>query len=97
MRRFNAVEKGRLLKRRAGGPRSGYRLLVNLRVLRVEVEDRADRGARRQVFAMGGWPLLLLRTWTIAALAALAAPATLFGRVVRIIIGDVVLLELPLP
>jgi len=62
MRRFNAVEKGRLLKRRAGGPRSGYRLLVNLRVLRVKVEDRRDRGVRRQVFARGKWPLLLLGT-----------------------------------
>jgi len=47
MRWFNVVEKGRLLKRRAGGLWSGYRLLVNLRVLRVKVKDRADRGARR--------------------------------------------------
>jgi len=40
---FNTVEKGRLLKRRAGGPWSRYHLLVNLRALRVEVKDR-DRG-----------------------------------------------------
>ena len=75
-------------------------MLVNLQVLRVEVEDRGDRGARRQVFAIGGWPLLLLGTWTITTLAALATPATLFGRVVGIMIGDVVPLEmikLPLP
>jgi len=56
------VEKGRLLKRRAGGPWSGYRLLANLWVLRVKVKDRRDRGARRQVFAIDRWPLLLLGT-----------------------------------
>ena len=60
IRRFNAIEKGRLLKRRASELRSRYRLLVNLRVLKVEVKDRRDRGARRQVFAIGRWPLLLL-------------------------------------
>ena len=99
VRWFNGVEKGRLLKRRAGGPRSGYHLLVNLRALRVEVEDR-DRRARRQVFARGGWPLLLLGTWTITTLAALATPATVFGRVVGIVIDDAVpleLIKLPLP
>jgi len=47
MRRLNAIEKGRLLKRRASGLWSGYRLLANLRVLRVKVKDRRDRGARR--------------------------------------------------
>jgi len=97
MRRLNAIEKGRLLKRRASGPRSRYRLLVNFWVLRVEVGDRRGKGARRQVIAIGGWPLLLLGTWTITTLAALATPATLFGRVVRIIINNVVPLKLPLP
>jgi len=47
MRRFNTIKKGRLLKRRASGPRSGYYLLVNLRVLKVKVRDRRGRGARR--------------------------------------------------
>ena len=64
-------------------------MLVNLWVLRVEVKDRRDRGARRQVFAIGRWPLLLLGTWTITVLTVLATPATLFNRVVRIIISDV--------
>jgi len=93
------MEKGRLLKQRAGGPRSRYRLLANLRVLRVKVEDRRDRGARRQVFIIGRWPLLLLGTWTITTLATLATPATLFSRVVRIIIGNIIplkLIKLPL-
>ena len=69
-------------------------MLVNLQVLRVEVEDRGDRGARRQVFAIGGWPLLLLKTWTITTFTALTTPATLFGRVVGIIIGNIILLKL---
>jgi len=69
-------------------------LLVNLRVLKVEVKDRRDRGARRQVFAIGGWPLLLLGTWTITTLIILATPATLFSRVVRIMIGNIVPLKL---
>jgi len=93
MQRFNTVEKGRLLKRRASRLRSGY-LLVNLWVLRVEVKDRRDRGARRQVFVIGRWPLLLLGIWTITILAILATPATLFSRVVRIIIGNVILFKL---
>jgi len=93
------MEKGRLLKRRASR-RSGYRLLVNLWVLRVKVKDRRDRGARRQVFAIGGWPLLLLGTWTITTLTALATPTTFFSRVIRIIIGNIIplkLIKLPLP
>jgi len=52
------MEKGRLLKQRAGGLWSGYHLLVNLWALRVKVKDR-DRRTRRQVFIKGGWPLLL--------------------------------------
>ena len=59
---FNAIGKGRLLKQRAGELWSGYGLLVNLWVLRVKVKDKRDRGARRQVFVIGGWPLLLLGT-----------------------------------
>jgi len=93
------VEKGRLLKQRAGGPRSGYYLLVNLRALRVKVKDR-NRRARRQVFARDRWPLLLLGTWTITTLAALTTPTTLFGRVVRIIINNIIplkLIKLPFP
>jgi len=61
MRWFNAIEKGRLLKRRASRLWSGYYLLVNLRALRVKVEDR-DRRTKRQVFIRGKWPLLLLGT-----------------------------------
>ena len=70
-------------------------MLVNLRVLRVKVGGR--RGARRRVFIIGGWPLLLLGTWTITTFAALTTPTTLFSRVIRIIISDVVPLKLPLP
>jgi len=62
MRRFNTIEKSKLLKRRAGGPWSGYSLLINLQVLRVEVKDKRDRGVKKHVFAIGGWPLLLLGT-----------------------------------
>ena len=68
-------------------------MLVNLQALRVEVKDR-DRRARRQVFVRDRWPLLLLKIWTITTLTAFATPTTLFGKVVRIIIGDVVLLKL---
>jgi len=90
---FNIIKKGRLLKRRAGGPWSGYYLPVNLRALRVKVKDR-DRRARRQVFVRGRWPLLLLGTWTITTFAALATPTTIFNRVIRIIIDDAVPLKL---
>ena len=93
MQWFNVVEKDRLLKRRAGRPRSRYYLLVNLRALKVKVEDR-DRRARRQVFVRGGWPLLLLRTWTITTLTALTTPTTIFSRVIKIIINNAVPLEL---
>ena len=68
-----------------------------MRVLRVKVRDKRGRGARRQVIAIGKWPLLLLETWTITTLAVLATPTTLFSRVIRIIINNVILLKLPLP
>ena len=49
---FNTVEKGRLLKQRASRPQSKYHLLVNLQVLKVEVKNKRDKGARRQVFTI---------------------------------------------
>jgi len=94
MRWFNAAEKGKLLKRRAGRLQSGYHLLINLQILKVKVKDKRDRGARRQVFVISRWPLLLLEMWTITTLTALITPTTLFSRVVRIIISNVVPLKL---
>ena len=43
---------------------------------------------------------MLLGTWTITTLAALATPTTVFSRVIRIIINNAVplkLIKLPLP